>query len=162
MPLTLAIARVGREREVMLRTLCQHYVHDMSEWFGNDVQPDGSFAYDMERWWTQRDVYLASAAGVPVGFAVVGPAGHWTGDPASHEVAEFFVLRKYRGRGAGRSLARLVWDQYPGEWLVRVLEANLPAVPFWRKAVATLSDLHREERLVIADRAWRFFRFNRD
>jgi predicted acetyltransferase len=133
----------------------------MSEWFGNEVLPDGSFAYDLERWWREREVYLATAADALVGFAVIGNAQQWTGNPAAHDVAEFFVLRKYRRQGVGNSLAQLVWNQHPGEWLVRVLAANLPAVAFWRRAITQCNATHQEQQLSIGDRSWIFLRLQR-
>lgn len=162
MPLELSVTRVGPESEAILRNLCQHYVHDMSEWFGNDTLPDGSFAYDITRWWDpQRDVYLARLGSVLAGFAVVGSAQQWTQDAATRDVSEFFVLRKHRRSGTGAALAAFLWNQHPGDWLVRVLEANRPAVPFWRKAVQQRAGEHYEEQeLLLGERAWRFFRFS--
>lgn len=156
----LYIERVGRESAVILSNLCQHYVHDMSEWFGNDTLPDGSFAYDLERWWADRHVYLASCADALVGFAVVGNADA-LGEPAGHDMSEFFVLRKYRRAGAGRMLARHVWQRHPGEWLVRVLGTNVPAVGFWRRTVAESAGArHREESRTASGRDWVFLRFS--
>ena len=35
------------------------------------------------------------------------------------DVAEFFVLRRYRRSGVGRSAAFLIWKHFPGTWTVR-------------------------------------------
>ena len=46
------------------------------------------------------------------------------------------------------------------EWLVRVLEANTPAVGFWRTAIARYSrGTCKEEEREVNGRPWRFFRF---
>ena len=38
--------RVGPEADPILRNLYEHYVHDMSEWFGINVRADGAFGHD--------------------------------------------------------------------------------------------------------------------
>jgi protein involved in polysaccharide export with SLBB domain len=99
----------------------------------------------------ERDIIVVPIAG----FVVIAPAA-----AQGQDVREFFVLRKFRRRGVGRRMAGLVWNEHPGEWLVRVLEANAPAVLFWRAAVAGYSGGGFAEQARSVDgQAWRFFRF---
>ncbi len=56
-----------------------------------------------------------------------------SGDP--HDMAEFFVLRKYRGARVGQQAARTIFWLFPGAWQVRQLAANTPATAFWRRAI---------------------------
>jgi predicted acetyltransferase len=59
-----------------------------------------------------------------------------TNDTPEHlDVAEFFVLPSHRGKGIGRQAAFLLWDRLPGQWVVRVSQANVAALPFWRNTV---------------------------
>jgi predicted acetyltransferase len=51
-------------------------------------------------------------------------------------MAEFFVVRGCRRRGVGTEIARRVWNQFPGKWEVRVMEANRAAHRFWERAIA--------------------------
>ena len=157
-----SITRVGREAQPLLDNLKQLYIHDMAEWFGNDVMPDGRYVYDTDHWWEPPyTVYLATADSVPAGFAVIGSAQEWTGDEAGRDVNAFFVLRKYRRAGAGARLAAFLWSQHPGEWLVRVAATNTPGVPFWRKTVNACVDArYQEQQPLIRERHWHFFRFN--
>ncbi len=148
----LVLAKAGRESEALLRNLFEHYAHDMSEWFDLDVQPDGRFAFDVSKFWAgDSEVFVARDGAAIVGFAIIGPG---------FDMREFFVLRKYRRRGVGRGMADSIWNQRPGPWQVRVLEANRPAVPFWRAAIAAhTGGLFTEEERVVNDRRWRFFQF---
>jgi predicted acetyltransferase len=57
-------------------------------------------------------------------------------DPDVFDVAEFFVIRKYRRLGVGRRAAFLLWKGLPGKWIVRVSEGNRAAVSFWKGVVA--------------------------
>jgi hypothetical protein len=50
---------------------------------------------------------------------------------------------------------------YRGRWLVRVFQGNLPALPFWRGAIAEYSDhAFREDVRIIRDRPWSYFTFD--
>jgi predicted acetyltransferase len=157
----LSISKIGPESDVVLRNLFEHYVHDMSEWFEIDTKADGSYSYDTSSVWANGyHAYLAKVGDSIAGFALVGSAQEWLGDIGAREVHEFFVIRRFRRSGCGRKMATLVWNQHPGEWLVRALEANAPAVLFWRTAIASDSrGSYHEEVRIVNERPWRFFRF---
>jgi predicted acetyltransferase len=156
MPSHLALSKIGPESDLVLRNLFEHYIHDMSEWFGIDTQADGSYSYDTSLVWEQGwDAYLAKLDDSLAGFALIGSAAEWLGGPG-YDMHEFFVLRKFRRSGVGRLMAARLWTENPGEWLVRVLAANTPAVAFWRSAIP---GSHKEEGRIVHGRAWRFFTF---
>ena len=160
-PSNLSISKIGPESDVVLRNLFEHYLHDMAEWFDVDTKPDGSYSYDTSVIWKNGyDAYLAKVGDLPSGFALVGSAAEWLGDIGTHDVHEFFVLRGFRRNGFGRRMATLLWNERPGEWLVRVLEVNEAAVLFWRASILSYSHgLYEEEGRIVKGRPWRFFRF---
>jgi predicted acetyltransferase len=157
----LLISKIGPESEVVLRNLFEVYLHDMSEWFGLDTQADGSYSYDLSSIWEKGyDAYLAKLGDSIAGFALVGSAVEWLGDIGAQDVHEFFVIRGFRRSGCGLRMATLLWNERPGEWLVRILELNAPAVLFWRTAISSHSrGSYVEEGRIVKERAWRFFRF---
>jgi predicted acetyltransferase len=157
-PPDLSISKIGPDSDLVLRNLFEFYVHDMTEWFDIDTKADGSFSYDTSLIWKNGDdAYLAKVGESIAGFALIGPA---VGDSDAQDVREFFVLRKFRRSGIGRKMATLVWDAHPGEWLVRVLELNAPAVLFWRAAIESqVRGSYEEELRIVNGRQWRFFRF---
>jgi len=159
----LTLTKIGPESDVLLRNLFEHYVHDMAEWFEIDTQADGSYSYDTSAVWNNGwDAYVAKVGDAIAGFAIVGSALEWGNGAESHDVREFFVIRRYRKRGLGRRMAAMLWDERPGGWLVRVLAANEAAVKFWRAAVSDYtSGLFEEEERAVKGRAWRFFGFTR-
>ena len=160
-PSNLLISKIGPESEVLLRNLFEHYLHDMAEWFEIDTQADGSYSYDTSWIWkTGCDAYLAKVVDSIAGFALVGPADEWLGDVGAQDVHEFFVIRGFRRSGFGQRMATLLWNERPGEWLVRVLELNAPAVLFWRTAISRHSrGSYEEEGRIFKGRPWRFFKF---
>lgn len=153
--------RVGPEHDAVLSNLYQHYIHDMSEWLGIAVQADGRFAYDTRLLWEgDFAVFLATLGDVLAGFAVVGSGEAWTGDRTSRDVKDFFVLRAHRHRGIAAEMARHLWTEFPATWIVRVLVANKPAVPFWRRAIQHQTRVFDERRVSDRDREWIHFRFD--
>jgi predicted acetyltransferase len=69
------------------------------------------------------------------GFALVTRGSPVTADPEDFDVAEFFILRRYRRSGVGRQAAFLLWDRFPGQWVVRVSEGNRPGLGFWESVI---------------------------
>jgi len=160
-PSDLLISKIGPESDTLLRDLFEHYLHDMSEWFEIAPNAEGRYAYDTASVWKNGyDVYLAKIGDSLAGFAIVGSAVEWLGGIGAHDVHEFFVMRGFRRSGIGQRMAALLWNERPGEWLVRVLQANEPAVLFWRTAVSRHSrGVYEEAGRIVKGRPWRFFRF---
>jgi predicted acetyltransferase len=162
LPVDFRIEQVGEDADLVLKNLFEHYLHDMAEWFGFDSLPDGSYSYATRHIWENPlDVYFAYAGRIPVGFALVGQADAWIKQPGTRDVEEFFVVRRYRRNLLGRTLANHIWSRYPGPWLVRVFQGNLPALPFWRGAVAAHArGIFGEETCIVEGNPWSYFTFD--
>ena len=156
-----SVERVDESANAVVTNLFNYYLHDMAEWFVFDVEEDGRYGYDFSRHWERGDeVYLARVDGKLAGFALIASAKPWLQNGDGHDVEEFFVLRRYRRTGAGEALANAVWEMHRGQWLVRVYEGNLPAIPFWRKIISRYTgDRQIEERRIVNGKAWSFFHF---
>ena len=153
---------MDQSHDAILRNLFEFYLHDMAEWFEFESGEDGTYAYATEKFWSDRyDVYFAYAGRIPIGFALVGPAEPYIGDPRAKDFEEFFVVRRHRREGVGRALASHIWNAYPGGWLIRVYQGNLPAMPFWRAAIADYTGGNFQEEVRDAeDRPWSYFTFD--
>jgi predicted acetyltransferase len=124
--------------------LLQLYVHDFSELFAGtprcDLGDDGRYAVDIPigTWWTaaQHVPLLFRLDGRLAGFALLNATGH--GDvPIDRNVAEFFVVRKYRRTGLGRAAAQTLFSRYPGRWEAAVMRANTGARTFWDRTITS-------------------------
>jgi hypothetical protein len=63
-----------------------------------------------------------------------------SGDHAVWDMAEFFVVRRYRRHGIGtQAAAHQVWKRFPGAWEVRVMRSNATAAPFGKRAISSLT-----------------------
>jgi predicted acetyltransferase len=55
--------------------------------------------------------------------------------PDRWEAGDFFIARRFKGRGIGKACAFHVFDTHPGQWIIRVLNGNRGALAFWAKVV---------------------------
>jgi len=111
--------------------LLELYQYDFSEFVDGDLDAHGTYGYRfLDNYWTEpaRHPYLFRVAGRWAGCALVR-----AGSP--HDMAEFFVMRKYRRHGVGIRAARDLFARFPGDWQVRQVATNTPATTFWRRAI---------------------------
>jgi predicted acetyltransferase len=129
-----------REDAAILANLLELYVHDLSEIFPVEIGRDGRFGYEhLPRYWeapSLRFPFLVRADGALAGFVLATRGSPASQDPSDFDVAEFFVLRRYRRSGVGHAAATQLWDRIPGRWIVRVSTANRAGLPFWRRVVS--------------------------
>ena len=152
-----------QRQEPILANLLELYAHDFSEFHAIAIGPDGRFGYSgLPLYWTDpaRHPFLATVDGQLAGFVLVKQGSELTGDPAAWDIAEFFVLRAYRGRGIGTRVAHQVWGRFPGAWEVRVVPSNAAAEQFWDRAIAEFTGHAVPPVRVEKDgRRWHLFSF---
>jgi predicted acetyltransferase len=127
----VAVVEALDDDRTVVRRLLQLYHYDFSEFDGGDVNPHGEYLHRyLDEYWTDSDrkAFLLRVEGELAGFVLV-----FTGEP--HDIAEFFVMRKYRGRGVGAQAAAFLFGRFPGRWTVRQQLANPAATAFWRRAI---------------------------
>jgi predicted acetyltransferase len=132
----------------VVRNLFALYAHDISEFGGWDVNPEGKFDIPtgVANYWNgslaEGSRWRADWRGFPflvhvdsmlAGFALVKRIAT---NPEIFDMGEFFVLRKFRRRGVGKQAARRLFARHPGRWEVRELPSNMPAQGFWRRIIA--------------------------
>lgn len=61
-------------------------------------------------------------------------------EEGKYEIAEFFVLPKFRKKGAGTYMANKMFGTYHGNWEIRTLLKNKKAQAFWRNVVSKVSN----------------------
>ena len=124
----------------LLSNLLELYIHDLSPAFPDvELGADGRFGYrPLALYWSQPDrrfAFLIRSDARIAGFVLVTRGSPATDDPDVFDVAEFFILRRYRRTGVGRQAAELLWKRLPGRWIVRVFEGNSGAVLFWSSVI---------------------------
>lgn len=138
----------------------QLYTHDFSEFWGGsargDVNAQGLFdAYPLDEYWSLANwaAMLICCDRVLAGFCLVNDKTH-SGLAAHWNMAEFFILRKHRGRGVGRFAAEIIFSQRPGSWEVAVARKNAHAREFWRNAIRRSAKCSEFQELDLQDERW--------
>jgi predicted acetyltransferase len=131
-------AAIPAQRETLVR-LVQLYLHDLSAVESWDVDESGSFGEDdLDGCWTEdrRHPFVIRANGKVAGFAVVDEGSDVTGDRSVYDMAEFFVLRRWRRTGVGRAAVRDLLERFPGTWEIRPFPGYPAGEKFWRQICA--------------------------
>lgn len=126
-----------KEEKEIIANLMQFYVYDFSVFVSYDVDEKGLFgAYPkLDEYWNEpasRFPYLLRKDGHHAGFVLVDRIA---AEPPVFSVTEFFVLKKYRGQGLGKTAAIQLFDRHKGLWKIQQRENNQPAQQFWIRVI---------------------------
>jgi len=162
----LEIDSAAKGEAPILARLLELYIHDLSAVADLRIGADGRFGYaPLPGYWTEvgRHPYLLRVDGELAGFALVQQGSQVTGAPDVWDMAEFFVLRRWRRRGLGVRAAHKVWSRHMGRWEVRVMERNTAALGFWQRAVDAFVGAHVDAEFVeMTDKPRYVFRLTSD
>jgi predicted acetyltransferase len=122
----------------VLRRLMQLYLYDLGTIDGWNISAEGLYgsADKIERFWIERGrrSFFIRADGALAGFVLIRDEATYAG-AGTHEISEFFVLRKFRRQGVGEQAARMAFDLAPGPWELSQLASNVGAQAFWRAVI---------------------------
>ncbi len=144
----IEVVPAGEQDKPVVRNLGRLYIYDFSEFMGLRC-PDGGM-FECTGWchYWEKDhhwPFLVRADGELAGFALVCDVT--SADEYDHDMGEFFVLRKFRRKGVGKSAAFQVFDRLPGAWEVRQIPENRPAIAFWRAVIGAYTGARCRESL---------------
>jgi [ribosomal protein S5]-alanine N-acetyltransferase len=138
------LVEAKREEAPVMQAMATYYVYDMSEYVGDE--PGWEFpetglyeCISFQPYFEDADAhpYFIRVAGELAGFAIVDTRGSQT--EVQFNMAQFFVHRKFKGRGVGADAARQCFARYPGFWEVNVIPQNRGAFAFWRRIIHQLA-----------------------
>jgi len=153
----IRVVPAGRSDHEALRNLFQLYAYDFSEVLRTEVDETGRFRQGpLDPYWTDswRFPFMLRSDEHLAGFALVDRKSKLSGAEDVWDMAEFFVLRKYRRAGLGTRAAHLIFALHAGRWEVRQRHANATATSFWRSAISDYTGRCFSEELCENDR-WR-------
>jgi predicted acetyltransferase len=141
----IEVIRVKKSEEAILHNLMQFYIYDFSTFIKSiEVNEQGAYdPFNLEDYWTleNKHPFFIKVNDVLAGFVLVN--SQTDSSPAS--IAEFFILKKYSGRGVGKVVAGRIFDMFIGDWRITQIEKNYPAQAFWRSVIkAYTKDNFRE------------------
>jgi len=134
----IELIRITVIQKPILRQLIELYEYDFSEFDQKDLNEYGFYGYRyLDHYWTEeaRHPFFIKVNGELAGFVLVNDYCYLLKDPESRSIAEFFVMRKYRRTGVGKTVACRIFDLFPGKWEVIQHKNNLPAIIFWEAVI---------------------------
>jgi len=149
--MNIEITEATREEQPIIQNLARFYIYDLSEFQQRKCPDDGLFEdEDYGRYWTEPGhfPFLVTCRNELAGFVFVEEGG--SSADIDYNIAEFFIVRKFRGKGVARFVARGIFQKFHGNWEVMAIAENTPAIAFWKKTIdestqghyTTLSEVH--------------------
>jgi predicted acetyltransferase len=133
----ITIDKVLIEEKQVLGNLFEFYNYEFSKYLDSlELQDDGRFGFE------PLDSYLSEPHFYPyfirvnnrlAGFVIVKSEDK--NGVSFNSIEQFFVMKKYEGKGIGKYVAKEIFDRFPGEWKVTQVQKNYPAQAFWRSTI---------------------------
>lgn len=157
--MNVEIRHATLEDKPLLSNLLELYQYDIAEYANDgwrDIGEDGHYGYPyLDSYWedTGRAPFLVYVDGRIAGFVLVNEHS-LISLPHTKSIAEFFIMRKYRGKGVGRQAALAVFEKFPGPWEVAQDEKNPNAQKFWHSIITDFTG-GKFSKTLLHDEKWR-------
>ena len=121
----------------VIQNMASYYAYDLSEYMGWAQEKDGTqnIGMDYIKYWQEENTFpfIIKHQDELVGFVIVDKK---VSNPVNdYNMAHFFILRQFKGKGIGRHIAYQCFNQFCGKWEVFVMPGNEGAYRFWRKII---------------------------
>lgn len=136
--MNISIESILIEQKSVFVQMMELYNYDFSEFSEADINEYGYFGYPrIDDYWNEegRHPFFIRVDGKLAGLVLVRSCCEYNDLPNPHNIAEFFVMKKYRKMGVGKDVSMRIFDMFPGGWEISQWTKNLPAQRFWRKVV---------------------------
>ncbi|UCE67540.1 MAG: GNAT family N-acetyltransferase [Candidatus Zixiibacteriota bacterium] len=144
----LKIVKVAKGDSEVLKNLMSMYLHDMSEFADFlKLSPDGSYKYhNLHFYWEKEELsaFFIIKDSKIIGF-ILSNLRPFIPEDCDISIQEFFILKKFRGKGYGLLAASMFFRKFPGRYFIAQLVNNKPAIEFWHSVYRALQ-LEYEER----------------
>lgn len=120
-----------------IQNMARFYVYDMTQDLDFEIPQDGLYScYDFKKYWLDKaaHVFFIYYQSELAGFVIIDKKGSDT--DIDFNMAQFFVLRKFQGKGVGTAIVHRCFEQFPGTWEIMVMPGNKGAYKFWEKIIS--------------------------
>jgi len=159
--LKVEITEATEKEKPIIQNLARFYIYDLSEFQERKCPDNGLFEdEDYIRFWTKPGHYphLIKCQGELAGFVFVEEGG--SSANIDYHISEFFVIRKFRGRGISRFVVSKIFQKFSGNWEVMAISRNAPAIKFWEKTIAEYTQGQYTKSSEFYDTAMEVIRFS--
>ena len=136
--MNIELKQVTLDEKEILKNLLEKYDYEFSQWDKRDVNKLGLYGYQyLDYYWTEdyRWAYFILVDGKLAGFAMVIDLPEVDDRETDFQMAEFFVLYKYRRSGIGKQAFFKVLDLHKGKWQLKRHPSNTASVRFWNNVI---------------------------
>lgn len=133
------LKQVVEDEKEILKNLLEKYDYEFSQWDRRDVNSLGLYGYRyLDYYWNEdkRWAYFILVEGKLAGFVMVIDLPEVDDRDTDFQMAEFFVMYKYRRLGVGKQAFFKVLDIHKGRWQLKRHPANLVSVHFWNRVIS--------------------------
>lgn len=134
----------------IIQNMARFYVYDMSQYMGNEdgweCPEDGLYeCIDFKKYWQADDAFpfLIRYKNELAGFVIIDKKG--SEPKIDFNVAQFFILRKFKNKGIGKYVAHQCFDKFRGAWEVMVMSGNDGAYQFWQSIISEYTNNNFDE-----------------
>ncbi|MGD6843560.1 GNAT family N-acetyltransferase [Bacillus infantis] len=159
--MNVTLSLCPHEDKTVLSNLIQLYRYDSSEFDGRVLSQHGLYSYKyLDHQWTEdyRRPFIVKVDGEIAGFVLVilDVPGEFTklSNEETNVISDFFILRKFRGRGIGRQVAFSIFEQFKGAWEVKQTYENKPAYAFWKKVISEFTKGSSYQEEILESNLW--------
>lgn len=147
----LEVVPANAEDHSIMLNLARFYAYEISEFVPHkknwEQSQDGlhDLGIDFEKYWEKENCFpfLVRYQGEWVGFMIVDKEG--SNSETDFNMAQFFVLRRFKSKGIGRYMAYYCFNHFQGEWEITVMPGNEGAYRFWRTILKQYTNNNLEE-----------------
>lgn len=132
-----------------IQNMGRFYVYDMSEYMGDEsgweMPENGLYeCIDFKKYWDDKNSYphLIRCNSELAGFVIIDKKG--SDSSIEFNMAQFFILRKFKNKGIGRYVANYCFNNFRGIWEVMVMPDNTGAYHFWKKVISAYTNDYTE------------------
>jgi predicted acetyltransferase len=135
--MSIEIRTATADDQQPLSRMLELYQHDLSDIWDQDLDAHGLYGYQTDWYFCGRETskaFVFLVAGKYAGAALVNT--HCRLKENTWWMAQFFVVKKYRGRGVGELAAQHIFDNIRGKWEVGQIKGNDQGLKFWTKVIS--------------------------
>ncbi len=136
--MNISIEPILIEQKSVFIQMMELYNYDFSEFSDDDINEYGYFGYPrIDDYWNEEGRYpfFIRVDGKLAGLVLVRSCSEHNNLSNPHNIAEFFVMKKYRRKGVGKVASMKIFDMFPGGWEISQWQNNLPAQNFWKQII---------------------------
>lgn len=135
--MNIELTKATLQEKPIAHNLSQFYLYEFSR-YKHDIKLEVNNGLynglpDLDEYWDNpnREPFILRVDKELAGFVLVIKG---TFD-SPNQIGEFFVMEKFGGKGIGKTIARRIFDMFPGDWLIHEMWNNYKAQAFWRSIV---------------------------